>query len=437
LGGALKGMGGMVIAAGQLNMGLGAVGTSIGGMAKGTVQVLKNLVSMIAPTKLLEASKAFGGAIGESKLGKGVGALKDKLMAGVGGGGVKPEIPTGGPEKASAFGKINASSLIKGAAAVAIMAGALWIFAKATQEFGDKVNWPNVFIGIGAMALLGGVAALLGLAGPMILIGAAAMLLAAGAFYVFGLASQEVAKGLAMLGPALIGFSAGMVAFVDATYIRFGLGIAVALTTFGLVSPFMLMAAVGMTALGGALALFSAALPNFVTAVGQLGGVDLSPLMSLAAMAPLFFLMALSAPGIVVLGAAFTVLSSAMVALSTSLPMVMDQISQLVSMDYQPIFGLAGAISVLAFSLLSLASAGLLALPILLGLGALGAAAGALGFGGGDKEDEKMDELIGEIKGLRADLVAGKIGVSMDGVKVTSRISGIVDKIGSNSYAKV
>jgi hypothetical protein len=117
--------------------------------------------------------------------------------------------------------------------------------------------------------------------------------------------------------------------------------------------------------------------------------------------------------------------------------MVMDQISQLVSMDYQPIFGLAGAISVLAFSLLSLASAGLLALPILLGLGALGAAAGALGFGGGDKEDEKMDELIGEIKGLRADLVAGKIGVSMDGVKVTSRISGIVDKIGSNSYAKV
>jgi hypothetical protein len=440
LGGALKGMGGMVIAAGQLNMGLGAVGTSIGGMAKGTVQVLKNLVSMIAPTKLLEASKAFGGAIGESKLGKGVGALKDKLMAGVGGGGVKPEIPTGGPEKASAFGKINASSLIKGAAAVAIMAGALWIFAKATQEFGDKVNWPNVFIGIGAMALLGGVAALLGLAGPMILIGAAAMLLAAGAFYVFGLASQEVAKGLAMLGPALIGFSAGMVAFVDAPYIRFGLGmagLAVALTTFGLVSPFMLMAAVGMTALGGALALFSAALPNFVTAVGQLGGVDLSPLMSLAAMAPLFFLMALSAPGIVVLGAAFTVLSSAMVALSTSLPMVMDQISQLVSMDYQPIFGLAGAISVLAFSLLSLASAGLLALPILLGLGALGAAAGALGFGGGDKEDEKMDELIGEIKGLRADLVAGKIGVSMDGVKVTSRISGIVDKIGSNSYAKV
>ena len=753
MGNVLKGMGGMVIAAGQMTPFLKDMGINLGGMVKSTFQVLKNMAGMVlqgakfvamkifdsgALTTFGDKLKGIGSSLADSKLGKGIGSLKDKLMAGVGGkppvpgGAVKPDIPAGGPEKASAFGKINAGALLKGAAAIAIMAGALWIFAKATQEFGDNVPWANVFIGIGAMALLGGVAAILGAAGPLILVGAGAMLIAAGAFYVFGLASQEVAKGLTMLGPALIPFAAGMAAFVSAPYVQFGLGMAglaialtafgavtplmlmaavgmtvlsgaltlfsaalpnfvagmtafgnapyiqfglglaglgVALTTFGLaspfmlmaavgmtalsgaltlfgaalpnfvmgmvafanapyvqfglgisglsialttfglvtpfmlmaavgmtalsgaltlfssalpnfvagmtafvsapyiqfglglaglgvaltafglaspfmlmaaagmvvlsgaltlfsaslpnfanalgqlggvdltplmslagvltafglaspfmlmaavgmtvlsgaltlfsaalpnfanavgqlsgvnlsplmslsgvltvfglVTPFMLMAAVGMTALSGALTLFSAALPNFVNAIGQLAGVDLSPLMSLAAMAPLFILMALAAPGIVVLGAAFTLLSSAMVALSTSLPSVMDQLSQLVQLDFLPIFGLAGALTALSIALAAVAVTGMLALPALLALGLVAGGAAALMGGGDDKENQKMDELIGEIKGLRADMVSGKIGVNMDGVKVTSRISGIVDKIGSNSYAKV
>ena len=52
--------------------------------------------------------------------------------------------------------------------------------------------------------------------------------------------------------------------------------------------------------------------------------------------------------------------------------------------------------------------------------------------GGGDG----MDELIAEIKGLRADLSSGKIGVNMDGQKVTSKITSVVDKGSKNSYAK-
>jgi hypothetical protein len=47
-----------------------------------------------------------------------------------------------------------------------------------------------------------------------------------------------------------------------------------------------------------------------------------------------------------------------------------------------------------------------------------------------------MDELIAEIKGLRADLASGKIGVNMDGQKVTSKITSVVDKSSTNSYAK-
>jgi hypothetical protein len=44
--------------------------------------------------------------------------------------------------------------------------------------------------------------------------------------------------------------------------------------------------------------------------------------------------------------------------------------------------------------------------------------------------------LIEEIKGLRADLNAGKISVHMDGQKVTSRISAVIDKSSTNSYGK-
>ena len=43
--------------------------------------------------------------------------------------------------------------------------------------------------------------------------------------------------------------------------------------------------------------------------------------------------------------------------------------------------------------------------------------------------------LLTEIKGLRADLIDGKVGVYMDGTKVTAAISKVVDKVGSNSYA--
>jgi hypothetical protein len=49
----------------------------------------------------------------------------------------------------------------------------------------------------------------------------------------------------------------------------------------------------------------------------------------------------------------------------------------------------------------------------------------------------RLAELIDEIKGLRADLIAGKIAVNIDGQKVTSNVGKVVSRISSNSYAKV
>lgn len=45
-----------------------------------------------------------------------------------------------------------------------------------------------------------------------------------------------------------------------------------------------------------------------------------------------------------------------------------------------------------------------------------------------------IDTLIQEIKGLRTDLNSGKIAVYMDGGKVTSKITKVIDKVGGNSY---
>ncbi len=350
-GGFLKTMGGMVLGAAQMGGSFAQMGMDVKGMA----------------SKIPVIGKLFkGGAPG--------GAPSTAATPPAGGGAP-------GADKAGAFGKMNTTALLKGAAALLILGAALYVFAKAANAFGDDINWPNVFIGIGAMTLLGGVAAILGMVGPMILVGAAALLVASAAFYVFGIASQEVAKGMAMMGEALPLFAAGMVAFADAPYIQFGLGmvgLAASMLVLGAAAPFMMLA-----------------------------------------------------------GAGLMMVTNALNALTPTIPVIMEQMSALSQINFMPIFGLATALTVLSAALAAVAISGMLALPALLALGLIAGGAAAIMGGGEGGEDAKMDELINEIKALRGDLLSGKIGVNMDGQKVTAKVSSVVDKISSNSYAKV
>ena len=350
-GGFLKTMGGMVLGAAQMGGSFAQMGMDVKGMA----------------SKIPVIGKLFkGGAPG--------GAPSTAATPPAGGGAP-------GADKAGAFGKMNTTALLKGAAALLILGAALYVFAKAANAFGDDINWPNVFIGIGAMTLLGGVAAILGTVGPMILVGAAALLVASAAFYVFGIASQEVAKGMAMMGEALPLFAAGMVAFADAPYIQFGLGmvgLAASMLVLGAAAPFMMLA-----------------------------------------------------------GAGLMMVTNALNALTPTIPVIMEQMSALSQINFMPIFGLATALTVLSAALAAVAISGMLALPALLALGLIAGGAAAIMGGGEGGEDAKMDELINEIKALRGDLLSGKIGVNMDGQKVTAKVSSVVDKISSNSYAKV
>jgi hypothetical protein len=104
---------------------------------------------------------------------------------------------------------------------------------------------------------------------------------------------------------------------------------------------------------------------------------------------------------------------------------------------------LAGSFYLLAASLAAVAVAGLAALPALTAVAGFSVIAGvAAGIGSGisnvisgNDKDNTMVELLNEIRGLRRELIDGKIAVYMDGEKVTAQVSRTVDRIGRNSYS--
>jgi hypothetical protein len=134
-------------------------------------------------------------------------------------------------------------------------------------------------------------------------------------------------------------------------------------------------------------------------------------------------------------GAGLNSVGGALNALAPTIPMIVEQMAALSQISFLPILGLAGSLTMLAGALAMVAMGGLLALPILMALNGLSFLTGG-GEGGGGGKTDSTAELISEIKGLRADLNAGKISVHMDGQKVTSKISAVVAKSSTNSYAK-
>lgn len=339
LGTGLQGLGGMITMTGKVGTGFSAMGTSIGGVVKGTGQILKNILKMTAGS-VLKGLKIAGGALANSKVGKAVGGVKDKLMSGVsdkfsGGGAASPK-GGGMPGKGIMDGmsKINMNAVLKGAAAMVIVAGAVFVFGKAVQEF-MKVSWEAVGMAVVSMLALVGAVALLGaimmsgVGAVAILAGAAAMLVIAASVLVLGHALQAIGTGFEMMSTGI-----------------------------------------------------AALMPNLMGVATTIG--------SLVMLIPSIALLAYS------------------------------------------IMGLSG-------SLVALGVAGLVAAPGLMALSVVGSISDGIDslFGSGDTESESGGDsaLLDEIKALRQDLINGKVGVYMDGTKVTSVVSAVVSKVGSNSYA--
>ena len=113
---------------------------------------------------------------------------------------VKTKTPDGGTGVASKLSKINATELLKGAAAMAVAAGAVFIFGKAVQELEKVEDYGRVALGLGLfIGTLGATAAILYFAGP-------AMYMAAPALLAFGAAVALFGLGLRIATPAIEAF---------------------------------------------------------------------------------------------------------------------------------------------------------------------------------------------------------------------------------------
>jgi hypothetical protein len=218
--------------------------------------------------------------------------------------------------------------------------------------------------------------------GKALIQGAAAMLIMAAALYVMAKALQQFKD----VGVEELGMAAGSLIVLGGALI----GLSYALAPLA-ASGILFMVAAGMLALGGAVFL---------------------------------------------VGAGFKLFSEGVAALSGALPSMVEPLSQLSQINFLPILGLAASLGLLAVALTAVAVSGLLALPILAGLGLIAGGVAAVAGGGEGEGDTKTDELISEIKGLRADLNSGKIAVNIDGQKVTSNIGKVVSRLSTNSYAK-
>lgn len=409
-GGFLKTMGGMVLGAAQMGGSFAQMGFNVGGLVKNTGQILKNLLGMVAGP-VIGGIKSIGGglanAFGGTKLSEGIGSIKDKLvekgaglknklMAGVGDKVADAKLPTKAPQipQTSVSDKLsettegkggkgmNIGNILKGAAAILILSAALFVAAKAFQEFGS-VEWEAVAKGLVGIAGLAAIAFVLGKANTEMVKGAIAVAILGAALVPFAFAMSLIA-GLDM--GSVIAAAAGLVIFAAAV---FGLG---ALLT------------------GPGAIIFGAGIIGFL-ALGA---------------------------ALIVLGAGLQMVGAGFSAISSGLPMLVEQISALSTINFLPILGLAGALTVLSIALAAVAATGMLALPALLALGLVaGGAASMMGGGEAEGGGDRTGELIDEIKALRADLLAGKIAVNIDGQKVTSNVGKVVSRISTNSYAKV
>ena len=332
--------------------------------------------------ELIRAKMTAAAINGQSVLGSLVpGRIRNLFSR----GGAAPTAPTGptpsrtpAPQNSvgnqlnqtgNATGGRNMTNLIRGAAAILILSAALYVAAKAFQEFGS-VEWESVGKGLVGIAGLAGIAFLLGKAqGDMI----------------------KGALAVGILGIALIPFAFAMslIAGLDWT-------------------------AVGAAALG--LVLFSAAMFGLGALLSGPGAVLFG--------AGVLGLIALGG-AMIVFGAGLMMVGNGINSIISSFSLLVEQVSAMSQLSFLPIFGLAAALAALAVSLGMIGTMGLLALPVLAGLGAVGGLAAGI-FGGGEGNEDSS--LLSEIKGLRQDLSAGKIAVYMDGQLVTARVANTASK---------
>ena len=331
-----------------------------------------------------------------------------------------PATPKGGVSDmgVSKVGK-NMKNIVAGAAAMILVAAAVFVFAKAVQEF-MKVNWGAIAMAVvsmlalvGAVALIGaimmsGVGALAIIAGAAaMLIVAAAVLVLAAALYVMSLAIPN----FLLLIDVLPQLAIGMMMMYPAIPAMMLMGYALIPLGIGLL--FAALGTLAFTAAGGPEALIALGLSLPLVA-------QTNPL----ALAAIGYSMLAFGFGLMFLALGLAVLSpfvGTLFVLGMTLPIITTELTALA--------GLAGVlpsialgIGSIALSILGLAASLLFLtpmLPTLMLLGGVLAAAQAVfgGEEGGGGEGDTQTQILNKLDELIAAVKAGGT-INMDGQKV-------------------
>jgi hypothetical protein len=412
LGTSLKGIGGMVIAAGQLNNGFGIFGVNLKGIVSGTAQVLKNLLGMVAGP-VIRGVQAIGSSLSGTTFGKGLSSIKEKLLKGVG-GGVKPEVP--GADVASGADEVSKGKDI--GERLKDLAAGLTEMGTAKVLYGALNLIPTA---IGFVAILPGLPGMLGVS-----------LLGTGA----GLGLEFLGIGLTAMGNTKVTAGAGNLALAAVGFALMTVGV-IGLAGIALLG---VPAGAGLKALAGGLESLGNA------GVAAFKGILLLGLFGVM-LIPFTYALSLLAPLVESIGKAIgSVLESigkGIASIVTSIGDLLVKVLPLLNLEAAVgILAMAAAFTVLAGSLALLSTLGTAAIPVLLAVGAVGAI-GSMLIGGDESagaedggEGGSMSALLDEIKGLRADLNSGKVAVYLDGKKVTSTVARVANTSSVNTYAK-
>jgi hypothetical protein len=401
LGSSLKGMGSLVIAAGQFNNGLGSMGTSLGKIG-GKIQGMVSSFLGLGKTATTATQSIAGVAGGAGGVGQTVQRAGDVAQ-------------TPGPSKGVGEGLKSLASGLRAMGNTKVLLGALYLIPSA--------------LGLVAMLPAIPVLALLGLVGPSAQVGLTALGKGLTSF------GNAVSKALPQIGIGLLVLAGLGAALIPLTYAlsllspvieAFGnvirgvfSGVAEVVTSVAngfvtLMNSVSPEKVAGLFMLGPALISAAAGLGVFALALGSaavgsfFGGGLLGDIGTLAEMAEPLSQTAMALTGI---GAGIMSISTALTGIDAA---KLDAIE-----DFSVTAAAMGAVQQIGASV----------------TGVIEGIAGLFGGEGKKEEEDKQQILIDEIKGLRTDLNTGKIAVYMDGERVTSRVSKVVDRIGSNSYA--
>jgi hypothetical protein len=379
LGTSLQALGGMVMAGAQLGGSFAQMGFDVKGMAS-RIPIIGRLFGGGTAPGGPPAPPVPGGPPAPG--GPPVPPVPE------GGGGLK-SLAEGLKEMGSAKVLFGALNLIPTAAGLALMVIGIPSMM-ALGAFGANAGIGLEFIGVGLQALGTGTA------------------------FVGALTLSAAAVGFALMTAGAIGLAAIAVG-----------GVAAGAGLIGLTS--------GLVALGGAAA---TGIPFLGVALIAAFGASLIPLtFALSLLAPL-----VTSIGNVIVGV-ITAVANGIATVIGSIAQFMTQVLPLFNLENAAgLLAMAAGFGALSLSLMGFAMASVMAIPGMIAVGAfLALGGGELLGGGGEGEGaggSDMDELINEIKGLRADLSSGKIAVNMDGASVTARVSSYVDRSNKNSYAK-